>query len=113
MTRPMATERLAAIYSRISTAEQAKTSGVPSTTTQVDRCREQAALLNIPVAASESGLIVEETHSGTDLRWVGTQFMRLVERAQRHEFTDLFCLDIDRFCRGGPEAYYEQLGYFT
>ena len=103
--------RLAAIYARVSTEEQTKRI-VPSTGTQVTECTAKAAALGIPVATAESGLIVEEQHSGADLRWAGTQFMALVHRAQRHEFTDLICLDIDRFCRGGPAAFFEQEGYF-
>ncbi|HEY7094122.1 MAG TPA: recombinase family protein, partial [Ktedonobacterales bacterium] len=105
-------ERLAAIYSRVSTEEQAQTSGVPSTATQVERCRARAKLLGIPVVAEGSDLIVEETHSGADLRWEGTKFMALVRRAQRHEFTDLIVLSVDRFSRAGIWALGEQMGYF-
>jgi len=108
----MATERLAAIYARVSTEEQSR-GHVASTETQTAKCREKATLLGLPVASDASGLIVQEEHSGTDLRWEGTKFMALVRRAQRHEFTDLICLDIDRFCRGGPEAHFEQMGYFN
>jgi DNA invertase Pin-like site-specific DNA recombinase len=103
----------AAIYARVSTEEQASTSGVPSTGTQVDRCRVMAATLGIPVSPDESNHVVEETHSGADLRWLGTKFMDLVRRAQRGEFTDLICLDIDRFCRAGVSAYFQQEGFFT
>jgi DNA invertase Pin-like site-specific DNA recombinase len=76
-------QRKAAIYSRVSTEEQAQSSGVPSTSTQLEQCRKRAESLGIPVASKESGLIVEETHSGADLRWEGTKFMALVRRAQR------------------------------
>jgi hypothetical protein len=41
-------------------------------------CQKKADALGIPVAAKESGLIVEEQHSGADLRWLGTEFMELV-----------------------------------
>jgi DNA invertase Pin-like site-specific DNA recombinase len=109
----MATERLAAIYARVSTEEQAKTSGVPSTETQVDACTDKAKMLGIPVAPEASGLIVQEAHPGGDLRWQGSRFMELVGQAQRGDFTDLICLDIDRFCRGGTAAYFEQEGYFV
>jgi DNA invertase Pin-like site-specific DNA recombinase len=108
----MTTTRLAAIYSRVSTEEQADTSGVASTSTQIDQCKSKAATLGIPLVSAESGLIVEEVHSGSDLRWAGTRFMELVRRAQRGEFTDLICLDIDRFSRGGVAAYFEQEQYF-
>ena len=104
--------RLAAIYARVSTEEQAKTSSVPSTTAQVEACKKKAQELVIPVPPDGSVLIVKETHSGTDLRWEGTEFMALVRRAQRHEFTDLICLDIDRFCRGDSHAYFEQEAHF-
>jgi DNA invertase Pin-like site-specific DNA recombinase len=108
----MTTERLAAIYTRVSTEEQAKTSGIPSTDTQVEECKKKAALLGIPVAPDGSDLIKEETHSGTYLRWEGTEFMDLVRRAQRHEFTDLIVLSVDRFSRGDLPSFFEQFGYF-
>src|SRR5690242_770152 len=98
--------RLAAIYARISTEEQ-KDASIPSTSVQVAKCREKAAVLGIPVSP-DPNLTVEEQHSGDDLRWRGSKFMGLVQRAQRGEFTDLICLDMDRFCRGGPPAYFEQ-----
>ncbi|HEX9038169.1 MAG TPA: recombinase family protein [Ktedonobacterales bacterium] len=104
-------ERLAAIYARVSTEEQTKAQ-VTSTATQVARCRDKAAALGIPVAADDSGLIVEEQHSGTDLRWEGTKFMALVRRAEAGEFTDLMCYDIDRFCRGGSDTYGAQRSLF-
>lgn len=103
--------RLAAIYARVSTDEQMATSGIPSTATQIQKCREKARALGIPVAPDTSGLIVEEVHPGGDLRWQGTEFMRLIERGQRGDFTDFICLDVDRFCRGGPHAFLEQEGY--
>lgn len=104
--------RLAAIYSRVSTEEQAKTSGIPSTETQVRELRDLAGALSVPVAPDASGLIVEEVHSGTDLRWQGSLLMELARRAQRGDFTDLLCLNIDRFCRAGSDAFREQLAYF-
>jgi len=106
------TNQLAAIYARISTDEQKHDSGILNTDTQVAECRARAVALGLPVATGPA-LIVEEVHSGEDLRWEGTRFMDLVHRAQRHEFTDLICLNIDRFCRGGATAYQVQKGYFT
>jgi DNA invertase Pin-like site-specific DNA recombinase len=107
----MATTRLAAIYARISTEEQAK-GLVPSTGIQVEKCKAKAADLVILVA-EDASLIVEEQHSGADLRWDGTKFMSLVRRAERGEFTDLICLNMSRFCRAGVGAYFEQKSYFT
>lgn len=106
------TTRLAAIYARVSTEEQTK-GLVQSTAAQVHLCREKAAALGVVVAPDDSGLIVEEQHSGADLRWEGTRFMELVRRAERGDFTDLLCLDVDRFCRGGSDAYGEQKGLFV
>jgi DNA invertase Pin-like site-specific DNA recombinase len=105
----MPSERLAAIYARVSTEEQAK-GLVTSTETQVARCREKAAALGLLVAPADSGLIVEERHSGADLRWEGTKFMALVRRAETGDFSDLIVLDLDRFCRGGSDAYGVQRG---
>jgi site-specific DNA recombinase len=103
--------RLAAVYARVSTEEQTHRH-VASTEVQVEKCREKAKELGIPVADDTSGLIVEEQHSGADLRWEGTKFMALVRRAEAGEFTDLFCYDLDRFCRGGSDAYGAQRGLF-
>src|SRR5258707_376665 len=105
------TTPLAAIYARVSTQEQMQ-GVVPSTETQVQECRAKGEGMGLPVAQNGADHVVQEQHSGTDLRWQGTKIMDLVRRAQRHEFTGLICLDIDRFCRGGPGAYFEQLGYF-
>lgn len=105
-------QRLAAIYARVSTEEQTK-GVITSTATQVARCREKAESLGLSVAPDESGLIVEEQHSGADLRWQGTKFMALVRRAEAGDFSDLICLDLDRFCRGGSDAYGVQRGLLT
>src|SRR5260221_4419280 len=106
------TNQLAAIYARVSTWGQT-TGIVPSTDTQVTACHAKGVALGLAVAPDGSDYIVKEKHSGTDLLWQGSRFMELVRRAQRQEFTDLICLDVDRFCRGGPEAYFEQMGYLT
>jgi DNA invertase Pin-like site-specific DNA recombinase len=106
------TNQLAAIYARVSTDEQKHDSGIPNTDTQVDACRARGVAMRLPVAANGTPYVVEEVHSGEDLRWEGTKFMGLVRRAQAHEFTDLICLNIDRFCRGGAIAYGIQEGYF-
>ncbi len=61
----MTQQRLAAIYARVSTEEQAK-GLVTSLETQVALCRGDLAALSIPVASDGSGLIVQEQHSGLD-----------------------------------------------
>lgn len=103
--------RLAALYARVSREERAL-GQIASNDTQVASLRDLARTLKLPVAPDTSGLIVAEEHSGTDLRWQGSHLMGLVRRAQAGDFTDLLVLNVDRFCRGGADAFREQLGYF-
>src|SRR5690242_3423627 len=91
----------AAIYARLSTAEQAR-GDKTSLHTQEAECRKYAATRSTAV---NEQYVVQELHSGEDL-WERSQLMRLAEAAERGEFQMLICLNIDRFSRGGPAHFF-------